>query len=231
MKTQEELLHEFLGILSKTGILNHVVLIGSWAEYAYEKTSYLAGYQSMMKTLDMDFYLPNKSRPPHATNLIQELKANDYVLDQSLQGYSLIEKDGMSIEFLIQEKGAGSSQPYKLDNLGLKVVGLRFLNILSDNSTKIHLEGFEISVPYPAAYALHKLLINERRSEQKKEKDILAVKNIMQHIYDDPTEKKRFSEIYSGLPIKARKSIEITAAANKIRLPVITKEKSIDHER
>ena len=73
------------------------------------------------------------------------------------------------------------------------------------------------------------MMIKKLIEEKKKDKDILAVKNIIQHIYDNSSERKRFTDIYSSLPTKAKKSIDRTATANKIRLPAIMQ--AAKHER
>ncbi len=50
----------------------------------------------------------------------------------------------------------------------MNAVALRFLSLLTDNIIKIKVEDFNISVPHPANFALHKLIIFQRRFKEDK---------------------------------------------------------------
>lgn len=72
------------------------------------------------------------------------------------------------MEFLVPEKGEGTEKPVPLFKLGLNAVALRFLTFLSSNTIKVKVEDFYVILPHPANFALHKLIIFQRRIKEEK---------------------------------------------------------------
>lgn len=69
-------------------------------------------------------------------------------------------------------------KPYKVNSLGVMAQGLRNMEILTDHTIVVNIKGFNVTVPKPAAYILHKLVINEeRKPEYKQEKDAQLLRN------------------------------------------------------
>jgi len=67
-----------------------------------------------------------------------------------------------------------------LIKLGLNAVALRFLTFLSSNTVKVKLEDFYVILPHPANFALHKLIIFQRRiKEEKAIKDRITAVEIL----------------------------------------------------
>jgi len=56
---------ETLTILDSLGLLEHVILIGSWAEYLYEQCNVVESFISTTKTMDIDFLVKNIRKPRH----------------------------------------------------------------------------------------------------------------------------------------------------------------------
>ena len=221
---------DLIKLLNESNVLPHVVLVGSWAEYIYEKSNVLDGYISRMKTMDVDFLMANIRKPTVQTDLILALRENGYRIDQSLQGYSIIQKDYLEVEFLVCEKGAGKSEPYVLSNLGgIKATGLRFMDLLVENSMQINTEGLNVKIPTPAVYAIHKILINSRRSEKKQGKDIIAVMNVLQYIRKSPEETARMQNIFNSMPKSWQKEVLKSIKNNNLSVPLKTLE--TEHER
>ena len=72
------------------------------------------------------------------------------------------------LEFLVLEKGRGTDKPFPLPKLGINAVALRFLSFLSANTIKVKVKDFYVTLPHPANFALHKLIIFQRRLKQDK---------------------------------------------------------------
>jgi hypothetical protein len=74
------------------------------------------------------------------------------------------------VEFLVPEKGKGIGidKPYPLPKLGVNAQTLRFLDFLSDNTMKVKIEDFYLILPHPANFALHKLIVSQRRDKEDK---------------------------------------------------------------
>jgi hypothetical protein len=96
------------------------------------------------------------------------------------EGYVKLGHPDLMLEFLVPEKGKGTDRPVPLAKLGMNAVALRFLSLLSDNIIKIKIGDFNISMPHPANFALHKLIIFQRRfKEEKAIKDRSAAIDIL----------------------------------------------------
>ena len=64
-------------------------------------------------------------------------------------------------------------------------------------------------MPDPAAYVLHKFIISEKRlKEDKREKDLIAAKEIGEYILKDKKYCNRLLEIYENLPKKWQKTLK-----------------------
>jgi Uncharacterized conserved protein len=79
-----------------------------------------------------------------------------------------LEHPEIIVEFLVPERGRGTNKPHPLPHLGVNAQALRFLDFLAENTITIAPEGFDIRIPHPAAFGLHKLLISKRRKTEEK---------------------------------------------------------------
>jgi len=55
MSIQQKEFTRFIKLLSDNDCLRYVILVGSWAEYIYEQTGLLKGFDANIKTLDIVF--------------------------------------------------------------------------------------------------------------------------------------------------------------------------------
>lgn len=170
-KKQSDLCLEILRRFHKTGILDDLILIGSWCVYFYK--DYFSGVpyidQATIKTRDIDFLIDSPSRIRRSVNIPELLKDLGFVtIYKGSKGYIKLDHPDLILEFLVPERGKGTDKPIPLLKLGMNAVALRFLNLLTDNIIKIKVENFNISVPHPANFALHKLIIFQRRFKEEK---------------------------------------------------------------
>jgi len=170
-KKQYELCLEVLRRFNKAGILDQLILIGSWSAYFYNQyfagTAYLD--RAAIKTRDIDFLIDNPAKIKHKVNVPDLLGDLGFVMvHKGSQGYIKLEHPDLLVEFLVLEKGRGTDKPFPLPKLGINAVALRFLSFLSSSTIKIKIEDFHITLPHPANFALHKLIIFQRRLKQDK---------------------------------------------------------------
>lgn len=170
-KKQSELCLEVLRRFHKSHILNDFILIGSWCVYFYK--DYFADIPHMsrvvLKTRDIDFLIDNPSKISHSVNIPELLKDLGFVtIFKGSKGYIKLDHPELILEFLVPEKGRGSNKPCPLPKLGINAVSLRFLTFLSQNTIKAGVEDFRITLPHPANFALHKLIIFQRRTREDK---------------------------------------------------------------
>jgi len=170
-KNQYKLCLEVLRRFNKEGILDGLILIGSWCLYFYKdyfkKTPYID--IAALKTRDIDFLVPIPPKIRKSVDVPELLKDLGFVTDfKGSKGYIKLDHPDLILEFLVPERGRGSSLPYKLPQLGLNATSLRFLSFLIDNVIRVKVEDFYINVPHPANFALHKLIIYQRRIREYK---------------------------------------------------------------
>lgn len=200
---QEKILWDTLKIFNNIGLSEHVVLIGSWAEYFYSDI-FISGFNPEIKTRDVDFMYRNINIPKEKLPLISKLSENGFVYSED--PYSGVAKfykeDLLSLEFLTMVHGSGRDNVYSIRSLNIKSEGLREINIIADYTYEFRKNGLLIILPEPAVYVIQKILANPTRVPAfKKEKDIRSVKNILQYILADNYHNK-LAEIISILTKK-----------------------------
>ena len=170
-KKQYEICLEVLRRFHKAGILNNFILVGSWCVYFYR--DYFSGSKYLdydaIKTRDLDFLINDPKNIRHEVDVPALLKDLGFVIGfKGTDGYIKLDHPELIIEFLIPEKGKGTAKPVSLPKLGINAVALRFLNFLTKNTIKVKIEDFYLNMPHPANFALHKLIISQRRPGQEK---------------------------------------------------------------
>lgn len=211
MIAQQDDFLRFIKLLSDNGVLKHVILIGSWVEFLYRETGRLLGFESNIRTLDIDFLVKNLRRPMPPSNIAGLAReAGYYVESDCLDGTTrILDKSGLEIEFLINKKGQGIEETLRT-NIGVTAQAMRHMEIILNNVETIEYLGFCIEVPSPEAYAIHKMVINGKRKE-KTEKDRQAIINIWNHL-----DKEEINRIKETLSKKERKAVNEFIALNEI---------------
>lgn len=189
MSIQQKEFIKFIKLLDDNDCLEHVILIGSWAEFLYRELGVLDGFETNIKTLDIDFLLKNMRRPMPERNIIPLVKEAGY----------LVERDVLNGTTKIYDKN-GLESTLKT-NLGVTAQSLRHLNILSANTINVSYIGMNITIPEPEAYAVHKMVINLERG-RKQEKDCQAILNIWPYL-----DKKKAIDIITKLTKKEQKTV------------------------
>ena len=170
-KKQSDLCLEILRRFHKAGILNDLILIGSWCVYFYQDYFANVPYidQAAIKTRDIDFLVDIPCRRKHNVNIPEILKDLGFVtIYKGSRGYIKLDHPDLILEFLVPEKGKGIDRPFPLPKLGVNAVALRFLSFLSGNTIKVKIENFYVTLPHPVNFALHKLIIFQRRLKEEK---------------------------------------------------------------
>ncbi len=168
-KNQYELCVEVLRRLNSHNLLDDMILIGSWCISFYKHYFSDIQYASDFKTRDMDFLIPYPQRIKENADIPGLLKDLGFVIGYKGQaGYIKLEHSDLIIEFLAIEKGRGTDKPIKIPQWGVNAVALRFLSFLSADTIKVKVEDFYLTLPHPANFALHKLIIFQRRRNMDK---------------------------------------------------------------
>ncbi|MBN1822993.1 MAG: hypothetical protein JW803_01595 [Endomicrobiales bacterium] len=163
------------------------MIIGSWCIPFYKNYFSKPTFTTPIRTRDIDFLVPAPKKIRKNISVPELLKDLGFIVSfKGSEGYIQLQHPFLMIEFLVPEKGKGIDKPYPLPKLGLNAQTLRFLDLLGIKTIKTELEGIQIVLPHPAAFALHKLLTAQRRKNpEKAEKDkrdaILVMGNLVEN--------------------------------------------------
>lgn len=209
-KKQSELCHEVLRRLNRARVLKDFILIGSWCLYFYkdyfQDTPYID--QATIKTRDIDLLISDPEKITNEIDIPDMLKDLGFVITfKGKQGYIKLDHPDLIFEFLVPEKGRGIDKPVPLPKLGMNATPLRFLSFLYMNTIKVKVEDFYITLPHPINFALHKLIISQRRQLKEKsikdrDTDIKVLKALVNKGESDVIKK-----IFDSTPLKWQKKI------------------------
>lgn len=221
MYEQRRQLLKLLKMFSDNGFAEHLILIGSWAEYFYMEAGILPDYAAEIRTLDVDFLVKNLKKPNPPVSIIGLAKDEGFFIDEDcLTGVTrLLSADGFEVEFLIAQKGKGDNL-YMKTNLGITAQALRHLSVLKENTITVDYIGILVNVPTPEAFVLHKMIINSER-KAKLEKDRAVINRMYRHL-----EKSRFEELREKLTKKEQKTVD--NYIETIIKPMLEKEENIE---
>jgi len=186
------------------------MLIGSWAEYLYPLL-FESEFEPNIRTRDIDFFYRNLKLPDKPIRFVEAMKQNGFLydVDRISEIAKFYKEDLLEIEFLTKVIGSGAQSSYLIRALGIKAEGLRIINILDDFATEVMKNGYRVIVPLPSAYVVQKLLANPTRvPANKKEKDIAAVINLLEHIKASEKHRQDLHHVIDSLTVKQRKVLD-----------------------
>ena len=168
MENQYSLCLKVLRRLKEAGVLDEIMVIGSWCIYFYKNYFTEADYTSSIRTRDIDFLMPRRLKRKGNIDLPMLFRDLGFVVDFSPKGAFRLVHPELIIDFVVPEKGKGDDNPFPIPQLGLSAQKLRFLEILLENPMKIEVDNFTLTLPHPAAFALQKLIISWGRPKEEK---------------------------------------------------------------
>lgn len=209
MEEKYELLSAVLKQLQEKGVLDGLVIVGSWCQYYYSVVFDNAPEIPLLRTLDIDFLVPNPSKFKTNVDVSQLLNQlgfdNDFDYNTGLVKY--VHPD-LEIQFLTPALGRAKDTPHEIKQLNINAESLTYMKMLQDYKFSMTHKGVTIWLPEPEAYTLHKVLISfKRKDPAKREKDLMAVKSIGELCLDYETRRQRLKTIYAHLPKKWQRTI------------------------
>ncbi|MBE6142178.1 MAG: hypothetical protein E7175_05020 [Erysipelotrichaceae bacterium] len=208
MVKYENKMIEIIDALNKSSLLQNCIISGSWAMFFYKEV--FEGFIPPIATTDFDIFLPNVSKIKE--NSLNKLLIDlDYLRDDdSFTGKTkYFSKDGFEIEFLTLPDRT-MEHVIKVPAIGIGAETLPKMNIATWNYITINYHNYLVNVPSPASYCLQKLLINKDREEEKRIKDIDAIKYILNYIEASNKYKTEFIQSFESAPKKWKRSIKET---------------------
>jgi hypothetical protein len=199
-KSQYKLCLDILKRFDDAGILKDVVLIGSWCTVFYRNYDPSSGIDfTSLRTRDIDFLVPRPSKIKKSVDVPRLVEDLGFVVTRLSSGLMRLNHPELILEFLTPERGAGREGPVRLPQFGMNAVALRFLNFLTDDLIRVKAEDFELTLPHPVPFALHKLIISRRRKDKDKgKKDYHMAVDLLRSLIKNGSSsriKKTFDEV------------------------------------
>jgi len=232
-----------LEVLAQAGtFLAGGVLVGSHAFNAYSNMLGVSWDSAAMQTQDMDL----ASQRQIEVAMHQDAPDVKSVLLESGMGFFEVPAlnpkspstsfklrgEDFHVDLLTPLKGPGSSKPVLLPHFNSYAHPIRFLEYLlkdSQNAVIPFRSGILVVVPHPARFALHKLVVSQRRpvaQQIKAKKDIQQAIEILNILLEDrPGDIWIALEAARAMPDKFQSQL----AKGIERLPASTKEIINDH--
>lgn len=199
---QFETLIRVLRRFQAAGLLDELILIGSWCLHFYRAHYSEAESLPAVRTLDVDFLIPGANRIRGEVSvpvLMRELGfAATFNRSNGLVKYDY---GDLTVEFLLPAIGRMGQVVKEIRGLQIKAQALRYLTLLSDYTMTIPYEDLQIRLPEPAAFALHKLIISQRRrKEEKRERDLEGAVGLLRFLFLKKKERERTLSLLKELP-------------------------------
>ena len=189
-----------LSAIADTGFFRlRGVLIGSFAFQTYQGILGVKLNNANMVTFDVDlakFHSISVGIDDHIESIEKKLLLIDNSFKpigmplNDLPPVKFRNSEGFVVEFLTPNNSSNdySGKPAKMPSLNMGATPLRFLDFLIHNPVNgiiLHRSGIPVCVPSPDRYAIHKLIVAERRiidSHQfdKRNKDLMQASQIIQ---------------------------------------------------
>lgn len=196
---------KILRALVAAGVFRHGgILVGTWAYLAYGPMLGVILPAGLGQTQDLDVLeieVAHDEKPP---DLLAALREVDVTFEPSFTRahpgppYAFHNDEGYRVEFVTIQSRKAHRAPILIPGLGFGALPLPFLEFLLEapaNSVLLFRSGLSTRVPSPERFALHKLIVAQRRTTvatAKKRKDIAQAQSLLSVLMEDrPSELKR----------------------------------------
>jgi hypothetical protein len=207
-KSQFDLCLNVLRKFDSAGILDDIVLIGSWCVVFYRYYDPTARMDlPSLRTRDVDFLVPRPSRIKNIVDVPDLVKDLGFVVTRLSNGFIRLNHPDLIMEFLTPELGAGKEAPVPMPKLGINAVALRFLNFLTDDLIHVVVEDFSLTLPHPVPFALHKLIVSQRRTNKEKgKKDYMMAVGLLRPLIKNG-DSDRIRKTFNSIPLPWKSKI------------------------
>ncbi len=181
--------------LARAGVFRlRSVLIGTVAFQTYPAMLGTRLPASALQTGDVDIAqfqeisIAVDDQVPPMLELLKQVDASFRPIPHSHEGRKSVAygaRDGLRVDFLTPNRGADTDAPQRLPALQTDAQPLRFLDFLIHRSVQavlLHEAGVPVRVPAPERFAIHKLILSQRRpaGSGKSAKDLVQAQALIE---------------------------------------------------
>lgn len=216
-----ELLYKVLLSLHHASVLNDCVLIGSWCQDFY-RHMYGNPFQiPAATTTDADLLLPKKLKFKPPVDIAGIMEETGFTIEhERTDGLMRFIHEDFKVEFITEAGAKGDEAVHRFKNLSITAQELHFMTIPIDYNIQVPFRDIVVRIPEPQAFALHKLIVSQRRTNpDKKLKDIAAARGLLEFFEDDESHLRRLHEIFSEFPKGWKSKVNEALKAAGMELP------------
>jgi hypothetical protein len=217
-----DLLVKVLGDLQEVGILKHLVLVGSWCQDFYRYQFGNPKEIPATKTMDADILIPRRMPKINpSVDIVAIMKKNDFIFEIGpTSGLYKFNHPLLRVEFLTDPGAKLDEITRHFKQLGVTAQELHFMSLPLSYNYPLTYKHLTFNIPEPEAFALHKLIVCQRRiNKEKAEKDRLAAQGMFQFIQTDPKRIERLHQILSEQSKGWQKTIKKALENTGMELP------------
>ncbi|MCF7793077.1 MAG: nucleotidyltransferase domain-containing protein [Candidatus Cloacimonetes bacterium] len=209
MKNKNKLFENILLALNKAGILQDIILIGSWVLPVYKYHFSNSAGIPILRTTDIDFLITNPPGIKKKVDVSAILKSLGFEETFSLlNNFTKFSHVDFEIEFLIPKLGRGNDKAIYIEELNVIAQPLRYLNFIQNNTIVMDFGIMKIRVPEPAAFVLMKYLLTIKRKDEKKiAKDLRTANELTDFLLSKSDQRKNLKILFSEMPRKWQRKL------------------------
>ncbi len=221
MEEKFKILYTILKDLQEANVLKHVVLIGSWCQEFY-RHHYEDSFEiPATRTMDADILIPQRLKIEKPVDLFEVFKKRGFVPKIHYKSglVKFIHRE-LTFEFLTNAGAKPEEKQKRFDDLNIVAQELHFMNIPQKYYMTVEYKELTLNIPEPEAFALHKLIVSQRRiNPEKKTKDTDTTRGMFQFFKGKDHHVKRLYQIIEEIPKGWQKKINNALQATGIILP------------
>lgn len=221
MEEKFKILYTILKDLHDAGVLKHVVLVGSWCQEFYRYEYENAFEIPATRTKDADILIPRRLKIESPINLHKIFEKRGFVTQMHYDsGFAKFIHRDLTFEFLTDAGAKADEKQLRFKDLNIVAQELHFMNIPLAHQKTVQYKEITLNIPEPEAFALHKLIISQRRGDpEKKAKDIATAKGMFLFFRGKPHHIKKLHSLLESFPKGWRKKIIVALENTGLILP------------
>ena len=214
MESTDDIFTQVLKELNDTGILQQLVLIGSWALPIYRAYYDNNAEIPVLRTTDVDFLVNRFARGEPKADIQRVLEKMGFeTLQSPVDGYCKYVHPEIEVEFLTPELGRGKDRPVYVEQFGVTALPLRYVSFAMDHTMTVPYGKLPVRVPVAEAFLILKLLILPKRSDDAKvAKDIATIEALGGFLLHRTDNQSRLASLYRDLPRGWQRTVDRMAA-------------------
>jgi hypothetical protein len=216
-----ELLYTILKDLQDAGVLKHVVLVGSWCQEFYRHHFDNSFEIPATRTMDADILIPRRLKLSHPVDVHEIFRKRGFVTQMHYDsGFAKFIHRELTFEFLTDAGAKAEEKQHPIKDLNIVAQELHFMNIPLAHHMTVQYREVTLTIPEPEAFALHKLIVSQRRRKpEKRDKDIATARGMFQFFKGKDQHVKRLHQLINDMPKGWQKKISAALNATGIILP------------